>query len=169
MARQANVYVTLPGSLDGSIAPQSLPLPITIGDPTVPITIPIGNPSIPLQNLAGATSNVFDAIASWMQDQTIDIVWKALAAIGGLMLLYFMPATRKFATYAALCLLFILLVSSTGQSSAQSPSNSTLPLPSQIGTPVPNPLSGAGAGGGTNSGGGGFNWLELLPIIGEIL
>jgi hypothetical protein len=123
----------------------------------------------PLGQAASYTGNVLDQLAAWFQDNTVDIMVKTGAVILVLFGLYFIPATRKFATATALILLFLILIASSPDNSQTTAADSTLPLPTQIGTPTP-PPAGSGASSSGSSGGSGIGGLigdiaSVLPFF----
>jgi hypothetical protein len=115
-----------------------------------------------LQSTLGGVANIFNAIDDFMTNNTIDVMYKALAFVGFLMLLFFIPATRKFAIYAALCVLLLLMLQSHGTPTPPTPATSVLPLPSQINTAVPQQSSGSSNVASSGSSG-------TQSIIGDIL
>lgn len=120
-------------------------------------------------NLLGYGSTAIDAIDSFMTDNTIDVLYKTFAVVIFLFALYFIPATKKFAVWAALILLFILTIQSSPTSNvSNTPADSTLPLPTQIGTAVPPPTSGSSTQQSSGSGGSSF-FSSLLSLGGTLL
>ena len=117
--------------------------------------------------LAGSTGNVFDQAAAWFQNPSIDILYKTFAVIGALLALYFIPATKTYAIWAAGILVFLLLLGSQANPTNAAPASSTLPLPTQIGTPVP--ASGSAGSTSSSSGSSGVTPVSLLEDAAAIL
>lgn len=109
-----------------------------------------------LSGLLSGTGNIFTAIDGFFTDNSIDVMYKAIATVGALFMFYAIPPLRKFTVWAAFALLFILMLQSQPNSDAQSPATSSLPLPTQVNTPVPPTASGSStqtASSGSSSGG----------------
>jgi hypothetical protein len=122
-----------------------------------------------LGNVFDSGANVIDQIDGVMTNNAVDVLFKAMAVVGVLWALFFIPTTKKFSLWAAAILLFILLLSSSPtQNVSNLPASSTLPLPTQVNTPVPPPTGGSSGSSSGGSSGGGFNPLSLLPIIGSL-
>lgn len=119
-----------------------------------------------LNNVLTGTGNFIDGIDQFMTNNTIDVLYKALAVIGVLFAFYSIPVTRKFTVWAALCLLFILMIqSSPSGNNSTGAATSTLPMPTQINTPVPQQQSSQVASTGSSSSGG----SSILGDIGSVL
>jgi hypothetical protein len=119
----------------------------------------------PANNVLLGTANIFNALDAFMTNNSIDVMYKAVAFVLALFGLYFIPATRGFALWAAAAILLLLMIQSSPTDNLNPATPYPLPMPTQINTPDPTQGASSGSSGQQQQGGGGFNPLSLLPLI----